>query len=160
MWSQKRTSHICIFDWLRSGTICFGLGITENSLHELGQIPLPWCLLCTKEWAWLYSSKQGCCVTPIRTLGKGTETRNEKLDSSTSYKIRKQICASQLQPLNKPCSQHRAEVSGWSWYTKDDFGSSESCMNQSCETKWPSAAFKPHCGRESIFDKHFAKDTN
>lgn len=32
-------------------------------------------------------------------------------------------------------------------------------MNQSHETKQPSAAFKPHCGRESIFDKHFVKDT-
>lgn len=28
------------------------------------------------------------------------------------------------------------------------------------QTKRPSAAFKPHCGRESIFDKHFAEDTN
>lgn len=33
-------------------------------------------------------------------------------------------------------------------------------MNQSCETKQPSAAFKTHCARESIFDKHFVKDTN
>ena len=70
------------------------------------------------------------------------------------------MCDSQLQPLDKPCSQHSAEVNGWSWFTKKDFGNSKSCMNQSHETKQPSAAFKPHCGRESIFDKHFVKDTN
>lgn len=66
----------------------------------------------------------------------------------------------QLQPSNKPCSQGRAEVNGGSWYTMKHFSSSKSCMNQSCETKRPSAAFKPHCEKESILDKHFVKDAN
>lgn len=92
--------------------------------------------------------------------GKAWRPQMKSSTAAPAYKIKKRICDPQLQPLSRPCSQHRAEVSGWSGYTKKDFGSSKSCMNQSCETKQPSAAFKPHCGRESIFDKHFVKDRN
>ena len=55
LWSQKRVDHIYIFDREKS-TICFDFGITENSLQELGPIPLPCCLLLHRRMNVIISS--------------------------------------------------------------------------------------------------------